>query len=123
MTQYFTSLLMSNAGQVSRPASRPNDLAAPPLIIRHRGCEITRSLVRACLRADGSALESGNMLMLTPLLSGPDAEVVAAVAHTLAGRPAAVRQLNPQILEQLGRHPNPLMRHSAAELDESLRSG
>jgi hypothetical protein len=79
--------------------------------------------LRAALSALLTALpwRSANIHLLEPLLNDADPDVVSAAAHTLAGHPDAVRQLQPRTLEELRRHTNPRIRHGAAELDASLR--
>lgn len=61
--------------------------------------------------------------LLRPLLLDPDAEVAAAAAHTLSGRPEAAREVEPHVLAHLREHPSALVRHCAAELDAALRQG
>jgi hypothetical protein len=62
-----------------------------------------------------------NGRLLAPLLRDPDPIVVAAAAHTLAGHPDTVRELDPDLLQDLRRHANPLINHVAAELDNALK--
>lgn len=64
-----------------------------------------------------------NVRLLAPLLLDSDPIVVAAAGHTLAGYPAAVRELDARILEKLRGHASLLVRHVAAELDEALERG
>jgi hypothetical protein len=66
---------------------------------------------------------AGNIVLLEPLLLHPDHEVVSAVAHTLARHPETALQLDLKILDHLRAHSNPMMRHSAKILDESIHRG
>ncbi len=64
---------------------------------------------------------STNTRLLEPLLRDSDPGVVSAAAHTLAGHPEAVRELDPKLLDLLQRHRNPRIRYGATELAAALR--
>jgi len=62
-----------------------------------------------------------NERLLATMLRDPDPIVVAAAAHTLAGYPDAVRDLDTRLLQYLRQHQNPLINQAVGELDAALK--